>query len=1248
MDRLEELALISKVIRELQAHLGTEGDTKTLAEFVIDIYDRVNKSSSKTIDVSSFKKILNRSYGNFDDRLINSLFTVISKQRSPFRPDVDGMSSGRTESKISEKPLASSTINSKNCPPRMVHDYYRHQEFPIDIDRSRFSSRDTTSHVIQPFGNDYTSRPVRSISSHQKSELINYPRSFPSRNLNLGKPSGPIVSLREKKPKRRLTSPERFELKQLVAGGAISRDEYDRILANNEEESKVNRGDHHSHSYNSEEVYEVELRPMEASFMRGHLKDALKQASPVRVILDPEGSLNRAALAAPILAHERRSLTAAKEAKDNVNSSKVLADSKLNPYQVRALKRREESKNLSSTTLAYDLMKNSDRMEQKRIVYNAVNQSWNDPKKTEEESLLFAEDVKRARMPNREIPEWKRVALGEEEYSPESHDSKEFKQHSSLNNLHNQRKNLENFNRNVHHQDRFSINYEKPQDVSYSRKMILEQKAQLPITKLRRELIEAIDAHDVLVVIGETGSGKTTQMVQYLVEEGYCDHSRGAFVKTDSESKNSDFIHKQLSNNLSIDLVGKKKGNIINENSNATSRKFMIACTQPRRVAATSVSKRVAEEMGVVLGEAVGYTIRFEDCTTPGKTLIKYMTDGMLLRECLTDPLLMAYSVVILDEAHERTVNTDVLFGLLREAMKKRKAISPLNALKLIVTSATLEAEKFSSYYGGCPIFRIPGRTFPVEILFTQEPEPDYLDATLVTAMQIHLSEPPGDILIFLTGQEEIECACEVLYERVKALGSTIPPLLVLPLYAAMAAELQQRVFQPAPHLTRKVILATNIAETSLTIDGIFYVIDPGFCKQKAFNPKLGLDQLLVTPVSQAQARQRAGRAGRTGPGKCFRLYTETAYEEEMLPTSIPELQRTNLANTILTLKAMGITEPLEFPFMDAPPIDSMLAAMENLYALGALDTDGFLTRMGRRMAELPLEPPLAKMLLYGAEQGVSGDVAAVVALLSVQNIFLRPRDRQAQADSRKSRLNHSDGDHMTLLNVYDTWLRNSCSPAWCSENFVQLRSLRRAQEVRKQLLSIVSRFEDLGPRNSPAQFTANRGFDVSSGRSMYGVNKRDKTNFYGENYEMEPSKRSELVRMSVCAGFFHHSARKDSSNGGGSGSHDSGATTYKMLTDGQSVSIHPSSALFQAGGAPEWLVFHELVMTSKEYMREVSVIDPRWLPKVAPAFFHHPDPKLGNLSARKLAEKIKPLHNRFEDPDEWRLSKRTVSKRSR
>ena len=667
-----------------------------------------------------------------------------------------------------------------------------------------------------------------------------------------------------------------------------------------------------------------------------------------------------------------------------------------------------------------------------------------------------------------------------------------------------------------------------------SRGTIKEQRESLPIFKFRDDFLRAVNEHDMLVVIGETGSGKTTQMTQYLAEAGY-------------------------------------------------SKAGKIGCTQPRRVAAMSIAKRVAEEFGCRLGQEVGYCIRFEDLTSQA-TIIKYCTDGMLLRECLIDPDLKSYSVVILDEAHERTINTDILFGLLKKVLLRRREAG--QSFKLIVTSATLEAKKFASYFGDCPILSIPGRTFEVAIMYSRAPEQDYLDAALITVLQIHLSEPPGDILLFLTGKEEIDSACQVLFERIKALGKHAPPLMVLPVYSALPSELQTKIFEPAPMGTRKCVVATNIAEASLTIDGIYYVVDPGFVKQKVFDPKLGMDSLQVTPISQASAKQRAGRAGRTGPGKCFRLFTEHAYKTEMLEMSVPEIQRTNLANTVLTLKALGINDLMNFGFMDPPPPQTLVAALQQLYTLGALDEEGLLTRIGRKMAEFPLEPQLSKMLICSVELGCAEEILTIVAMLSVEQIFFRPRDKQAIADQKKAKFFAPEGDHITLLNVYNGWRDSKYSNSWCSDNYIQSRSLLRAQDVRKQLLTIMDRYK--------LQI-------LSAGRDYVRVCK------------------------AIVSGFFTHAAKKDVADG------------YKTVTESTPVYLHPSSALFNR--QPGWIIYHSLIMTTREYMHECLALEPKWLTELAPRFFRNADPK--KISKLKQAERIEPLFDRHREAGSWRLSKK-------
>ena len=646
-----------------------------------------------------------------------------------------------------------------------------------------------------------------------------------------------------------------------------------------------------------------------------------------------------------------------------------------------------------------------------------------------------------------------------------------------------------------------------------------ESQIQLPIFGMKSEILQTINDNQITIVIGETGSGKTTQLTQYLYHH-FC------IVKSNFKySKNQ-----------------------------------IIACTQPRRIAAINVAKRVSYEMNCRLGDLVGYAVRFDD-TTSNKTKIKYLTDGLLVRECLVDPLLSKYSAIFLDEAHERSLNTDVLFGLIKQACSKRPD------LKIIVTSATLDADSFSLYFNA-PILHIKGRTFPVQVLYSKEPQSDYVDSALQTILQLHQNEPNGDILCFLTGQEEIDYACDILNEKLKKLA----PCLVLPLYASLPNHLQSRVFETSVH--RKVIIATNIAETSVTINGVVYVVDCGFTKQNCYDPKLGMDSLVVVPISQAQANQRSGRAGRTRPGKAYRLYTEKAYFEEMLPNTIPEIQRTNMANTVLTLLAMGIYDLSAFDFMDKPSIKAINSAIQELFQLGAVDDEGILTDLGQEMAELPLDPSLAKVLIMSNKYKCSFQILTIVAMLSVPNIFYRPRDKQSKADECKMRFHHPDGDHLTLLRVYEEWTNAKYSKDWCFMNFVQFRSLNRAKQIREQLMRYVK-------------------------QPLYS------------------SKDVVLILKSVVSGYFHHVAKKVKGQ-------------YESLLEDTPMFMHPSSAIFVK--QPMYVVYHELIMTTKEYMRNCIKIEPKWLIELAPHMY---------AEKKKKVEKIEPLHNRNrQHAEDWRLSR--------
>ena len=630
---------------------------------------------------------------------------------------------------------------------------------------------------------------------------------------------------------------------------------------------------------------------------------------------------------------------------------------------------------------------------------------------------------------------------------------------------------------------------------------LAEVRKTLPVFAYRDEIIAAVKEHQVLIIVGETGSGKTTQVPQYLMEAGLCDD-------------------------------GKK-----------------IGCTQPRRVAAMSVASRVAQEVGCKLGNEVGYSIRFEDCTTE-RTVLKYMTDGMLLREFLGEPDLASYACMMLDEAHERTLHTDILFGLLKDIARFRPD------LKLLVSSATLDAAKFSEYFDDAPVFNIPGRRFPVDIMYTKAPEADYLEACVITVLQIHITQGSGDILVFFTGQDEIESAQEALQQRTRGFGTKIPELVVLPIYANLPSDMQAKIFEPTPEGARKVVLATNIAETSITIDNIVYVIDPGFAKQNSYNPRTGMESLIVTPVAKASANQRAGRAGRVAPGKCFRLYTKWAYLNELEDNTIPEIQRTNLGSVVLMLKSLGINDLIHFDFMDPPPAETLLRALEQLYALGALNDRGELTKLGRRMAEFPMDPQLSKMLIVSAEYGVSEEVLSISAMLQIgASIFYRPKERALHADNARVNFNRPGGDHLTLLNVWNQWAETQFSTQWCFENFIQVRSLRKARDIREQLAGLMERVE----------------LEVASN-----------------------SGDTDAICKATTAGFFYHTARMQKS------------LDYRTVKNSQTVHIHPSSSLH--GQQPRWVVYHELVFTTKEFMRQIVEIKSEWLVEIAPHYYKKKD----------------------------------------
>jgi ATP-dependent RNA helicase DDX35 len=555
---------------------------------------------------------------------------------------------------------------------------------------------------------------------------------------------------------------------------------------------------------------------------------------------------------------------------------------------------------------------------------------------------------------------------------------------------------------------------------------------------------------------------------------------------------------------------------------------------QPRRVAATTVAARVAEEMRCIVGEEVGYSIRFEDLTS-ASTRIKFLTDGMLLREALVDPLLSRYSVIMVDEAHERSLSTDILLGILKKIMKRRPE------LRIVVSSATLQAEDFLRFFAGDQIqneiglngmggsagriISLEGRMYPVDILFLESPAEDYIERTVKTIFDIHLQEAEGDILVFLTGREEIDSTVQLISERAATLHPKAQALAPLPLYAGLTTDQQMYVFEPAPENTRKVIVSTNIAEASVTINGIVYVVDCGYAKLRAYDPSTGIETLTAVPISKAAAVQRAGRAGRTKPGKCFRLYTQQAYEQ--LPeATVPEIQRSNLAPVVMQLKALGIDNIVRFDFLTPPPAELVIRAFELLFSLGVVDDYAKLTKpLGMRMAELAVDPMMAKVLLSAQSFNCLSEILSIAAMVSLQGSVWVPHDGDKKsAESTRRRFAVEEGDHLTYLNVYEAFItKGKKDPKWCRDNLLNYRSLQRAVSIRAQLKRYLERF------------------------GIEGDETLSSTHFKQADLSRQPEK----IQRCLATGYFAHAAKMQPDG------------TFKTVNGGLTLHAHPSSLMF-------------------------------------------------------------------------------------
>ncbi|XP_060665996.1 ATP-dependent RNA helicase DHX33 [Drosophila nasuta] len=628
---------------------------------------------------------------------------------------------------------------------------------------------------------------------------------------------------------------------------------------------------------------------------------------------------------------------------------------------------------------------------------------------------------------------------------------------------------------------------------------IEQDRKALPVYNCRQRILKEVEANDTLLIMGETGSGKTTQIPQFLLQAGYATNG-------------------------------------------------IIGITQPRRVAAITIAKRVAQELSCNVGDTVGYTVRFEDTTTE-RTRIRYLTDGILLREAIGDRLLRRYSAIMLDEAHERTVNADVLFGIVKEAQQERRK-HKMAKLKLIITSATMDIDHFGQYFKVKGMY-LEGRTHPVRVMHAKESQDDYIHAALVTLFDIHRHEPINhDVLIFLTGQEEIEALAQQIRQLARINNSGPSDVRVFTLYAQLAQGKQLECFLPVPANTRKIVLATNIAETSITIPGIRCVIDCGYVKEKSFNPSTGLDTLKTVRISQAQAWQRSGRAGRDAPGKCYRTYTKSNMEK-FKAAAQPEILRANLTSTVLQLLALGI-DCASFDFIDTPHpegVQSAYKALEQLGAIKAAATSPAITSTGRLMAQFPLDPRFAKLLLAAPSFGCMEEMLSLVAALSSDNVFIGHTDKSELAALAHAKFQSKHGDHLTLLNVFATFQKTDKPKVWCHDNFLNIRNLNYARNVRNQLVEICNRI---------------------------GL----ASNSCGDNLD--------AVKKCLLTGLFDNMATLQKEG------------HYLTLSGRVKAKIHPSSVL-HGKYKPQCILFSEMVQTEHNFLRQVTEISVEWIEEVLP-----------------------------------------------
>jgi ATP-dependent helicase HrpA len=654
----------------------------------------------------------------------------------------------------------------------------------------------------------------------------------------------------------------------------------------------------------------------------------------------------------------------------------------------------------------------------------------------------------------------------------------------------------------------------------------------LPITVYQEDIIRAISAHQVLVIAGETGSGKSTQLPKLCLAAG-----RG--------------------------MSG------------------LIGCTQPRRIAATSIARRISDELGENLGKSIGFKIRFNDRTSPS-AYIKLMTDGILLAEAQSDRYLNAYDTIIVDEAHERSLNIDFILGILKNLLPKRPD------LKLIITSATIDTEKFSQFFSHAPVIEVSGRMYPVETRYLdpdsqeiQAEDVSHIDLAVKAVNQICQTSTWGDILLFMPTEQDIRETCELLK------AADMAHSRILPLFARLSAPQQAQVFSQSQR--RKIIVATNVAETSLTIPGIKYVVDSGLARISQYLPRTRTTALPVRPISRSSADQRQGRCGRVADGHCIRLFSEDDYHQRPLFTP-PEILRANLADVILRMIALNLGDVKTFPFIDTPDPKSIKDGFDLLIELNAIRDPSertrryrpaknrfVLTRKGRLMAKMPIDPRLSRMLIEAREQGCIDEMLVIASALSIQDPRERPSEQQSLADQMHARFDNPTSDFVTLINVWNAYHRyrsgaegpprsGNQMKKYCRPHFLSYRRMREWCDIHSQLRTMLEKEMEISDR--PKASAGKRQAQVSDASLI-----------------LPPSRLYSAIHKSILSGFISNIAQKKEGN-------------LFTATKGRHVMIFPGSGLFKRAG--QWIVAAEMIQTSRLFARTVANIDPEWIEPIA------------------------------------------------